>query len=237
VGDFPREAFISADRATVNAIRNPILRQVPDPRIRLPHAAAEPPPPRPCGWTRTIPGGPGPERLQDEPWFSPGGLQFDYERTLKAGSRYYRGDFHAHTRLSDGANDLVQAGTIARAQGLDFIALTEHNRLASGLPGFKVLPIPSYELTLPLGHFNIHGLRNPLFTLETLEILKSARSEEECWTTCSTATPGVNRSSTIPFWPWELRYGRLDLAGSIRSRSSATYLSDARRPTTGLRLF
>lgn len=75
--------------------------------------------------------------------------------------RYYKGDLHGHTFLSDGALDHSQANKVLMSQELDFMAFTEHNLVAMGSKAFDCLIIPSFELTLPLGHINIHGLKHP----------------------------------------------------------------------------
>jgi hypothetical protein len=71
--------------------------------------------------------------------------------------RWYCGDFHLHTKHSDGnwtAKELVES---ARLRGLDFIALTDHNTV-TGLPEFcslgddSIVLIPGMELTTFFGH-------------------------------------------------------------------------------------
>jgi DNA polymerase (family X) len=53
-----------------------------------------------------------------------------------------RGDLHAHTSASDGANSLNEMAQAARAQGLDYIAITDHSqrmRIAHGLNRARLL--------------------------------------------------------------------------------------------------
>lgn len=47
-------------------------------------------------------------------------IEFDYSAVLNRDSRWYRGDLHAHTQLSDGHNTLEAATSIVESQGLDF---------------------------------------------------------------------------------------------------------------------
>lgn len=83
-------------------------------------------------------------------------------KVLRPQAGWYRGDFHTHTNFSDGfysPPDLLEA---ARAAGLDFFAITDHNTIAA-YPEFgdmtDVLVIPGLEVTLEeAGHFNIFGL-------------------------------------------------------------------------------
>ena len=51
-------------------------------------------------------------------------------RGAQDGPRWYRGDLHAHTWHSDGSAPLVDLVAAARAQGLDFVAITEHNTVS-----------------------------------------------------------------------------------------------------------
>ncbi len=74
--------------------------------------------------------------------------------------RWYRGDLHSHTWHSDGSAPLADLVAAARAQGLDFIAVTEHNTV-SHLPLLPahtdpgLLLIPGVEITTYHGHANV----------------------------------------------------------------------------------
>ncbi|MPW36299.1 CehA/McbA family metallohydrolase [Vibrio sp. B1Z05] len=86
------------------------------------------------------------------------GIEFDYSNLLCTESRWYRGDLHAHSQLSDGHNSLQEANNIVEAQDLDFFFFTEHNICQPKLPISKqCLFLPAIEVTTDLGHFNVHG--------------------------------------------------------------------------------
>jgi hypothetical protein len=88
---------------------------------------------------------------------------FDFSKKICATAKWYRGDLHAHTRLSDGHNTLEQAVALIEQQQLDFIFLTEHNINHTFLPvSAHTLFVPGIEITTDLGHFNVHGPRRPL---------------------------------------------------------------------------
>ncbi len=79
------------------------------------------------------------------------------------GGRWYRGDLHAHSEHSDGANTVDEIIAYARRVGLEYFALTDHNtishwddlaRLNDGAP----LLIPGEEITMYGGHANVWGL-------------------------------------------------------------------------------
>ncbi|HDY7989928.1 TPA: CehA/McbA family metallohydrolase [Vibrio vulnificus] len=90
-------------------------------------------------------------------------LTFDYSKILNSESRWYRGDLHAHTQLSDGHNTLEAAKNIVESQGLDFFFFTEHNICQPKLPqSEKCLFLPGIEVTTDLGHFNVHGAARSL---------------------------------------------------------------------------
>lgn len=86
-------------------------------------------------------------------------------RTLPApaGLRWYAGDFHAHTLHSDGAESVLQLAARAARNGLDFLAVTEHNTTSHHrhLPGagaeHGITLIPGQEITTHRGHANAFG--------------------------------------------------------------------------------
>ncbi len=80
---------------------------------------------------------------------------------LARGARWYRGNLHAHTYHSDGANSVAEMAAAHRAQGLDFGAMTDHNlvnpELATGAHD-DFLWLPGEEVTTQWGHLNVWGL-------------------------------------------------------------------------------
>ncbi len=83
---------------------------------------------------------------------------------LSRKARWYRGDLQSHTHHSDGTGSLADLTAVARAQGLDFVAVTEHNTV-SHLPylaqagGDNLLLIPGQEITTYYGHANAWGIQ------------------------------------------------------------------------------
>lgn len=76
---------------------------------------------------------------------------------------WYRGELHCHSCHSDGDADPCELVAAARALGLDFLAVMDHNAmshlaaLAALDPGPLTL-IPGCEVTTYKGHWNIWGL-------------------------------------------------------------------------------
>nr|MBA2529332.1 CehA/McbA family metallohydrolase [Euzebyales bacterium] len=92
--------------------------------------------------------GAGPLRLQ----------QTDLTRRARRGRAWYRGDFHAHTRASDGQQSAEALNRQALERGLDFFSVTEHNLLTTGWPVDDLLVVPGTEVTSSAGHFNAIGV-------------------------------------------------------------------------------
>ena len=98
---------------------------------------------------------------------------------LSTDSRWYRGDFHAHSGHSDGTCTstsgkrvpcpLYKSVEAAAARGLDFVALSEHNATShhqalAELQPFHdtLLLLPARELTIFVGHANMFGPTDPV---------------------------------------------------------------------------
>ena len=90
--------------------------------------------------------------------------QFPPRRTAGRGRGWYRGDCHVHSARSHGAEltpEQLAAG--ARAVGLDFIAITEHNTADThgawgSLAGDDLLVILGQEVTTRTGHWLALGV-------------------------------------------------------------------------------
>jgi len=84
--------------------------------------------------------------------------------TPPRGPGWYRGDLHSHTIHSDGKWDVPELVAAARAEGLDFVTLTDHNTVAP-LPQMDSLSAPDLltmggiELTTYAGHALALGVR------------------------------------------------------------------------------
>ena len=96
---------------------------------------------------------------------APDGVDVDYEITLEPKSRrLFRGDLHAHTLASDGVHTLEELAWKAKRNGLDFVAVTDHNQFvaAEALPHVEGLTmIPGVEWTHYQGHANFLGVSQP----------------------------------------------------------------------------
>lgn len=85
---------------------------------------------------------------------------YDWQACLEVGRRWYKGDTHGHTVLSDGKMTPEQTMEQARKMELDFLFTTEHNLLPCSWPSSsRTLVIPGMELTsFGRGDWNALGL-------------------------------------------------------------------------------
>lgn len=94
-----------------------------------------------------------------------GGVDVDVE--IAAGGRspvtrrWYSGALHLHTIHSDGSTGPAAVSALARAAGLDFIAITDHNNTFHAREAMPSTPlaIVGEEVTTPAGHANVWGLK------------------------------------------------------------------------------
>ena len=97
------------------------------------------------------------------------GVHVSYEvRTVHKGLRLLIGDLHVHTLASDGVHSVEELAWKAKRNGLDFLAITDHNQsstaegmahVAAQVPGITL--IPGIEWTHYQGHANFLGLDRP----------------------------------------------------------------------------
>lgn len=84
-------------------------------------------------------------------------------RILQTKSGWYRGELHSHTHHSEAEGSLQDLVATARAQALDFVAVTEHNTVShvpelGDYPVEDLLLIPGMEITTDRGHANVWGI-------------------------------------------------------------------------------
>lgn len=86
--------------------------------------------------------------------------RYQWDRPLKEGSRWYRGDCHVHCTLSDGSLSPEQLTRQAQDNGLDFLIVTDHLLMPTSWPRTDLLVIPGIEVTTVAGHWNALGPRH-----------------------------------------------------------------------------
>ena len=85
------------------------------------------------------------------------------ELPARPGHRWLAGDLHAHTVHSDGALTVPELARLAAEQGLDFLAVTDHNtvshhaELGWASARYGITLIPGQEVTTDSGHAGALG--------------------------------------------------------------------------------
>lgn len=116
-----------------------------------------------------------------------GGVDVTYDIDFEfKGERLLYGDLHIHSTASDGSLTAYEIGANAKAMGLDFVALANHNNFSENyfLPHIDGLTfVPAVEWTHYKGHMNFFGVQNPFensFVANTKEemqgLIANARS-------------------------------------------------------------
>ena len=96
---------------------------------------------------------------------APAGVTVFYELSfIPKHLRLLKGDLHTHTLASDGVLSAEELARHAQRQGLDFLAITDHNQMASAealphVPGLTL--IPGLEWTHYRGHAGFLGVDRP----------------------------------------------------------------------------
>lgn len=126
--------------------------------------------------------------------------------------RWYKGDFHTHTHLSDGKEKIERAMEKARMMDLDFYVPTEHNVIPTGWKEESLLILPGVEITAELGHCNLIGIdKMPERLPEIMEHMDDPKVKEYYYETIREAKKrqwivSINH----PFLQaWQWKYGEI----------------------------
>ena len=96
---------------------------------------------------------------------APEGVEVQYEvQLVPKARRLLKGDLHTHTVASDGVHTMEELAWKAKRNGLDFVAITDHNQFAAtdALPRLEgVTLIPGVEWTHYQGHASFLGVDRP----------------------------------------------------------------------------
>lgn len=168
-------------------------------------------------WLDTLP---LPQRELDIPWFSETSpyclSRFPWGKEKFEETRWYRGDFHAHTFLSDGFLSLDRQIELAGENGLDFFNITDHNLFHNSAPETEnLLLLSGIEVTSYLGHANMFFLKDSPFQANHLsDILEEDGMNKIFRTRDQDTLVSINHpfSSTHP---WKFKKTELPLIDCI----------------------
>jgi hypothetical protein len=149
--------------------------------------------------------------------------------------RLYKGDLHTHTLASDGVLRIGELAQHAHNNGLDFLAITDHNVMVSTdtlLEHAEITLIPGIEWTHYQGHANFLGVDKPYdepFLANTIEQVQarfaSARSRGAFISAnhpCDPVCPFLFDLNLLPFdclevWNGPMRGSNLQAMGLWQS--------------------
>ncbi len=138
--------------------------------------------------------------------------EFEPENNETLGEKWLSGDFHVHSRLSDGSATALELLDEGVSKNLDFFFITEHNILSTGFPEKSGITVfPSYEVTTAIGHFNAHGLN---FVPEGL----ISKGPKPSWKSLEKQIKRFREKAVLisinhPFMePWQWQYNDLPLS-------------------------
>lgn len=153
---------------------------------------------------------------------------FAWGKIHNSKTAWFKGDFHTHTRLSDGKETVENAMKKAADMQLDFYVPTEHNLVHTGWTRTEMLILPGVEITAPLGHFNLFGITERPRQLDALML---ADSEEKIAGQMQEIVLEANQKNWIvsvnhPFlhiWKWLLDDLELERVQCLEIVNDPTY--------------
>lgn len=127
---------------------------------------------------------------------------------------WVRGAYHVHTKRSDGLGTVEQVAAAAKAAGLHFVVLTDHNDFGPREPVYLdgVLLVPGVEISSRYGHLVALGAERPLDGPRAREV--GVDAVNEAGGVAVLAHPVQRRN------PWR------DVEGARRARGFELYSAD-----------
>lgn len=140
--------------------------------------------------------------------------RYDWNLIYQPEARWYKGDFHTHTRLSDGKETTENAMKKAKDMEMDFYVPTEHNLVHTGWCDTELCILPGIEITTDEGHFNLFGITEmPENLFEIVKNNGTPQMEQCVEATIKEANQkGWIVSLNHPFLTiWKWKYGKTSL--------------------------
>ncbi len=151
-------------------------------------------------------------------------VHYDWDKVYSTEKKWYKGDFHTHTHLSDGRETVVSVTEKAKTMAMDFYVPTEHNLLHTGWVDTDMCILPGTEITNQLGHFNIFGIKEET---DFIDEIMSTTDEEYVNKIIDTAyANGEIISINHPFltrWKWLFENTDLSKIHTIEVINDPTY--------------
>lgn len=146
---------------------------------------------------------------------------FPFSKVFNPEPGWYAGDFHLHSDASnDGENSPAELAELAREEGLDFLALTDHNTIEGFSKiekNLEFLFIPGIEVTLTRGHFNVFGMRAWRPWMEEINVTQKALPLPDKYQSVSDLMSLIEQEGLVNsinhplLHPWEWLFKKTDL--------------------------
>ncbi|MDQ0219210.1 hypothetical protein ELQ35_11655 [Peribacillus cavernae] len=165
---------------------------------------------------------------------------YHWDAATETGERWYKGDFHTHTILSDGSMTQEANLKSAQSQELDFFVATDHNIISTSWAEGETLVIPGIEITSTKGHWNALGVKKWIDYRPSREdggfeteqgmnnLLKEAK---ESGALCS-----MNHPFLAP-WQWQMKQTPLAEIDSIEIWNDPTFLDNVQATEKALQFW
>lgn len=155
----------------------------------------------------------------------------NYDTKAKNEIKWYKGDFHTHTNVSDGKLSPLELIEVAKKQNLDFFVITDHNIIQTGFPESEVLVIPGIEITSFKGHFNALGVKKWVdFTREGAMTTEEGMNKLLSEFKADGAVCSMNHPALTP-WAWLYRDTLLSNFTTIEVWNDPTFTGNAPKAT------
>ncbi|WP_234121575.1 CehA/McbA family metallohydrolase [Clostridium hydrogenum] len=156
----------------------------------------------------------------------------DYNEEAKCKlKKWYKGDFHTHTNVSDGKLSPSELMEVAKKQNLDFFVITDHNIIQTGFPESEVLVIPGIEITSFKGHFNALGAKKWVdFTREGAMTTEGGMNGLLSEFKASGALCSMNHPALTP-WAWLYKDTLLSNFTTVEVLNDPTFKGNAPKAT------
>ena len=142
-----------------------------------------------------------------------------WDRTFRGPGRFWRGNLHTHSTLSDGALSPEEVCRRYRAEGYDFLALTDHFVGAFGYPIADTVPFRAEGFTTILG----------------AELHSGAMQNGELWHILAVGLPPDFAPADVPVWePTPDQETGPEIAA--RARAAGAFVAIAHPQWSGLTL-
>ncbi len=154
---------------------------------------------------------------------------YDWDEVYSVDKRWFKGDFHTHTNLSDGRETVTSVTKKAKDMSLDFYVPTEHNLVHTGWIDTDICILPGIEITSDKGHFNIFGVKDdPEYIMELMATSDEVYNNKIIDNAYENGSIVSINHPFLTQWKWQFKNTDLNKINTIEIINDPTY-TDARK--------